>query len=91
MKKELLKLQSRNRDIQDRLREIYTKLENEKRELTDVLIVDASKGFEKVGKNNKLRASDIKKITDAVKQGFFLVQSTIKNAVNTFRHELCSI
>lgn len=33
---------------------------------TDVLIVDASKGFEKVGKNNKLRACDIKKITDTV-------------------------
>lgn len=38
----------------------------QKRENTDVLIVDASKGFEKVGKNNKLRASDIKKITDVV-------------------------
>ncbi len=38
----------------------------QKRENTDVLIVDASKGFEKVGKNNKLRASDIKKITDSV-------------------------
>ncbi|MDG5801041.1 N-6 DNA methylase [Marinilabiliaceae bacterium ANBcel2] len=33
---------------------------------SDVLIVDASKGFIKVGKNNKLRASDIKRITDAV-------------------------
>ena len=32
----------------------------------DVLIIDASKGFEKVGKNNKLRASDIKKIVDTV-------------------------
>ncbi|MDO5297439.1 MAG: type I restriction-modification system subunit M [bacterium] len=39
-----------------------------KRERTDVLIVDASKGFEKVGKNNRLRASDIKKIADAVTQ-----------------------
>ena len=38
----------------------------QKRERTDVLIVDASKGFEKMGKNNKLRASDIKKIVDAV-------------------------
>ena len=37
-----------------------------KRDNTDVLIVDASKGFEKVGKNNKLRASDIKKIADTV-------------------------
>ncbi len=33
---------------------------------TDVLIVDASKGFIKVGKNNKLRASDIKRIVDIV-------------------------
>ncbi len=32
----------------------------------DILIIDASKGFEKVGKNNRLRASDIKRITDAV-------------------------
>lgn len=31
---------------------------------TDVLIIDASKGFEKVGKNNCLRARDIKKIAD---------------------------
>jgi len=38
----------------------------QKRERTDVLIVDASKGFEKVGTNNKLRASDIKKIADTV-------------------------
>ena len=38
----------------------------QKRENTDVLIVDASKHFEKAGKNNKLRASDIKRIVDAV-------------------------
>jgi type I restriction enzyme M protein len=38
----------------------------QKRVNTDVLIVDASKGFMKEGKNNKLRASDIKKIVDAV-------------------------
>lgn len=38
----------------------------QKRSNTDVLIVDASKGFIKVGKDNQLRASDIKKITDAV-------------------------
>lgn len=36
------------------------------RENDDILIVDASKGFEKVGKNNKLRASDIRKIIDTV-------------------------
>ena len=38
----------------------------QKRDNTDVLIVDASKGFIKEGKNNKLRACDIKKIVDAV-------------------------
>lgn len=38
----------------------------QKRENTDILIVDASKGFTKEGKNNKLRASDIKRIVDAV-------------------------
>lgn len=38
----------------------------QKRTNTDVLIVDASKGFIKVGKNNKLRASDIKRIVDVV-------------------------
>ena len=36
------------------------------REPSDVLIVDASKGFAKEGKNNKLRASDIKRIADTV-------------------------
>ena len=40
----------------------------QKRENTDVLIVDASKGFIKEGKNNKLRASDIKRIADTVTQ-----------------------
>lgn len=38
----------------------------QKRTNNDVLIVDASKGFAKEGKNNRLRASDIKKITDTV-------------------------
>ena len=38
----------------------------QKRHNTDVLIVDASKGFVKVGKNNMLRACDIKKVVDAV-------------------------
>lgn len=38
----------------------------QKRENNDVLIIDASKGFEKVGKNNKLRSADIKKIVDAI-------------------------
>lgn len=39
----------------------------QKRENTDVLIIDASKGFAKEGKNNKLRASDIRRIVDTVK------------------------
>lgn len=33
----------------------------------DVLIIDASKGFVKDGKNNKLRACDIKRIADTVR------------------------
>lgn len=37
-----------------------------KRPSNDVLIIDASKGFVKEGKNNKLRACDIKKIVDTV-------------------------
>ena len=36
----------------------------QKRDLSDVLIIDASKGFAKSGKTNKLQASDIKKIVD---------------------------
>lgn len=35
---------------------------------TDVLFVDASKGFTKVGKRNKLMASDIKRIVDTVRE-----------------------
>ena len=38
----------------------------QQRSNTDVLIIDASKGFEKQGKNNVLRARDIKKIVDVV-------------------------
>lgn len=38
----------------------------QKRDNTDVLIIDASKGFAKEGKNNKLRASDIRRIADTV-------------------------
>lgn len=38
-----------------------------KRKETDVLIIDASKGFEKAGKNNVLRASDIRRIADTVR------------------------
>jgi type I restriction enzyme M protein len=39
----------------------------QKRANTDILVIDASKGFLKEGKNNKLRASDIKRISDAVR------------------------
>lgn len=38
----------------------------QKRENTDTLMVDASKGFIKEGKNNKLSASNIKRIVDTV-------------------------
>ncbi|MEZ8863373.1 type I restriction-modification system subunit M, partial [Vibrio sp. 10N.247.311.51] len=38
----------------------------QKRQNTDVLVVDASKHFIKEGKNNKLQASDIKRTVDAV-------------------------
>ena len=38
----------------------------QKRAETDVLIIDASKCFIKEGKNNKLRASDIKRMVDAI-------------------------
>lgn len=38
----------------------------QKRDESDVLFIDASKGFTKVGKTNKLMASDIKRIVDAV-------------------------
>ena len=38
----------------------------QKRQNTDVLVIDASKHFMKEGKNNKLQASDIKRITDVV-------------------------
>lgn len=38
----------------------------QKRSNTDILMIDASRGFIKVGKDNQLQASHIKKITDAV-------------------------
>jgi type I restriction enzyme M protein len=40
----------------------------QKRDRDDVLFIDASAGFEKVGKNNQLRASDVLRIADAVEQ-----------------------
>ena len=36
-----------------------------RRDESDVLVIDASKGFVKEGKNNKLRSSDIRRIVDA--------------------------
>ena len=41
-------------------------LKQQRGDCNDVLIIDASKGFEKIGKNNKLRSSDIKRIVDTV-------------------------
>lgn len=38
----------------------------QRRTSDDVLFIDASQGFKKVGKNNQLRASDIRRIADAV-------------------------
>lgn len=39
----------------------------QKRTNTDILVIDASKGFKKEGKNNVLRASDIKRVSDAIR------------------------
>lgn len=41
-------------------------LKKESKKSNDIFIIDASKGFIKVGNKNQLRASDIKKITDTV-------------------------
>ena len=38
------------------------------RDNDDILIIDASRGFVKDGKNNKLRACDIKKIADTIRE-----------------------
>jgi len=38
----------------------------QKRKKSDILFIDASRGFTKVGKTNKLMASDIKRIVDTV-------------------------
>lgn len=40
----------------------------QRRDHDDVLFIDASRGFKKVGKNNQLRASDIRRIADAVEK-----------------------
>ncbi|MDY0277372.1 MAG: type I restriction-modification system subunit M, partial [Acholeplasma sp.] len=41
-------------------------LKRESKKDNNILIIDASKGFAKVGNKNQLKASDIKKITDTV-------------------------
>jgi len=43
-------------------------LKKQSKKNNDILIIDASKGFTKVGNKNQLRASDIKKVTDTVIQ-----------------------
>lgn len=50
----------------------------QKRDNSDVLIIDASKGFEKSGKDNKLRACDIKKIVDVVKERKEVAKYSVK-------------
>lgn len=42
-------------------------LKKERKKDTNILFIDASKGFLKESKNNKLRASDIKRIVDTIK------------------------
>lgn len=54
----------------------------QKRDNTDILIVDASKGFIKEGKNNKLRASDIRRIADVVSR-----RSTVEKFSRVVRRE----
>lgn len=56
----------------------------QKRANNDVLIIDASKGFMKEGKNNKLRASDIKRIADTVIKR----ESTVKYSRVVSREEI---
>lgn len=50
----------------------------QKRENTDILMIDASKGFTKEGKNNKLRSCDIRKIADTVIGRFDIPQYSRK-------------
>jgi type I restriction enzyme M protein len=57
----------------------------QKRANTDVLIIDASKGFVKDGKNNKLRSSDIKKITDTIRDRVSLPKFSQKVERDTIR------
>lgn len=57
----------------------------QKRKNTDVLIIDASKGFVKDGKNNKLRACDLKKIADTVRDRVSLPKYSQKVERDTIR------
>jgi len=57
----------------------------QKRKNTDVLIIDASKGFVKDGKNNKLRACDVKKIADTVRDRVSLPKYSQKVERDTIR------
>ncbi len=54
----------------------------QKRENQDVLMIDASQGYIKEGKNNKLRASDIRRITDT-----FVNRATIPGYSRTVSRE----
>ena len=56
----------------------------QKREREDVLIIDASKGYTKEGKNNKLRASDIKRIADTFVSVRASPNSPARSAVRPF-------
>jgi type I restriction enzyme M protein len=63
----------------------------QKRTNTDVLVIDASKGFIKDGKNNKLRASDIKKIADTIRDRVSLPkysQQVTKDSVRANEYNL---
>ena len=55
------------------------------RPTSDVLIIDASKGFIKATKNNKLRACDIKKIVDAVKNRSAIEKYSVLVSKETIR------
>lgn len=57
----------------------------QKRSNTDVLIIDASRGFVKDGKNNKLRASDIKKIADTIRDRVSIPKYSQKVERDTIR------
>lgn len=57
----------------------------QKREARDILFIDASKGFEKVGKDNKLRARDIKKIVDTYKGRLDIPKYSRKVSIDEIR------